>query len=60
MEDIYNCNVWMSNDYIRKNWSRYFEIMDIASNAHTGFQSVVIMKPLVEERVRGRSEGSKD
>lgn len=47
MEDIYNCNVWMSNDYIRKNWSRYFEIMHIASNAHTEFQSVVIMKPLV-------------
>ena len=51
MEEIYNCNVWISNNYIRKNWSRYFEIMQIAGNAHSDFQSVVIMKPLAEERL---------
>ena len=44
--DVYNQNVWMSNDYIRQNWSRYFEILDIANNAHTCFQSPVIMRPL--------------
>ncbi len=44
--DVYSQNVWMSNDYIRQNWSRYFEILDIANNAHTCFQSPVIMRPL--------------
>lgn len=44
--DVYNRNVWMSSDYIHQNWSRYFEILDIANNAHTCFQSPVIMRPL--------------
>ena len=44
--DVYNRNVWMSSDYIHQNWSRYFEILDIANNAHTCFQSPVILRPL--------------
>lgn len=46
VEDIYNCNVWCSSDYVNQHWSRYFEILQIANNAHTGFQSPVIMRPL--------------
>ena len=45
-DDIYNCNVWFTNQYIHTHWSRYFEIQHIADNAHTGYQSPVIMKPL--------------
>ena len=45
-EDIYNCNVWHSNDYVRQNWSRYFEILHIADNGHTKYQSPCIMKPI--------------
>jgi len=45
-EDIYNCNVWHSSDYVKQNWSRYFEILHIANNGHTGYQSPCIMKPI--------------
>lgn len=43
---VYNCNVWMSNSYIRTRWGRFFEIVDIADNAHLNYQSPVIMRPL--------------
>lgn len=43
--DVYNCNVWHTNDYIRQHWSRDFEILQIADNAHTAYQSPVIMQP---------------
>lgn len=45
-DNIYNSNVMFTSDYVHKNWSRYFEIMDIADNAHACFQSPVIMRPL--------------
>ena len=46
-DENYNCNVWMTNDYIRQTWSRYFDVHHIADNAHTNFQSPVIMSPSV-------------
>lgn len=45
-EEIYNCNVWVTNEYVRKNWSRYFDVLQIADNGHTNFQSPVIMSPI--------------
>jgi len=50
-DENYNCNVWHSSEYIRNLWSRYFEILHIADNAHTNFQSVVILRPLDESRL---------
>ena len=42
---VYNCNVWHSNKFVNENWARRFEILKIAANSHTSFQSVVIMRP---------------
>ena len=45
-EDInYNCNVWHSTEYIENIWGRYFEVLQVADNAHTSFQSPVILRP---------------
>jgi len=44
-DDVYNCNVWHTNNYIKNKWSKHFDILQIADNAHTGFQSPVIMRP---------------
>lgn len=44
-DDNYNCNVWVTNEYIREQWSRYFDVHHIADNGHTNFQSPVIMSP---------------
>lgn len=44
-EENYNCNVWVTNQYIRDQWSRYFDVHHIANHAHTDFQSPVIMSP---------------
>ena len=61
-EDInYNCNVWHSTEYIENLWSRYFDILHVADNAHTNFQSAVILRPKREGRssnVSGRSFGA--
>lgn len=46
----YNCNVWHSSDYVRNLWSRYFDVLHIADNAHTNFQSPVILRPLADRR----------
>ena len=43
--DIYNCDVYMTNEYVHKKWGRYFEILGIADNGHTSYQSPVIMRP---------------
>ena len=43
--DIYNCDVWMTNEYIQKKWGRYFDIHKIADNGHTSYQSPVILQP---------------
>ena len=42
-DDIYNCNVWMSSDYVREQWSRYATVAAIADNAHLQYQSVVLL-----------------
>jgi len=43
-EAVYNCNVWHSDDYIRREWGEHFEILQIADNAHGNFQTPVIMR----------------
>jgi SAM-dependent methyltransferase len=43
-EDVYNCNVWESSHHIRATWSASAEILQIAPNAHSSYQSVVIMR----------------
>ena len=43
-ELVYNCNVWHSNGYVAREWSKHFEILHIADNAHGNFQSPVIMR----------------
>ena len=42
---VYHCNVWMTNDYVRENWGRFFNIVKIADRAHSSFQSVVVLQP---------------
>ena len=43
--DVYNQNVWHSSEYVRSRWARFFEVVQIADNAHTQFQSPVILRP---------------
>jgi len=43
-EAVYNCNVWHSDDYIRREWGEHFEILQIANNAHGNFQTPVILR----------------
>ncbi len=57
-DTLYNCNVWHSNDYVQKNWGRWFDILKIADNAHNGFQSVVVMRPRHETDSPKRVPGS--
>lgn len=42
---FFNCNIWVKDEYIYRNWSQYFEVLKISNNAHSNFQSVVILKP---------------
>jgi hypothetical protein len=44
-EACYYLDVWFRDSYIRREWSRYFEIVDIADNAHSSYQSVVLLRP---------------
>ena len=44
-DHVYNSNVWHSTEYIHQHWSPHLEILDIANNAHTSFQSSVIARP---------------
>ncbi len=44
-DDIYNCDVWITNEYVHQKWGRYFDIHQIADNGHTSYQSPVIMRP---------------
>jgi SAM-dependent methyltransferase len=43
---VYNCNVWHRDEYIRKNWGRYFNIHAIVDQGHNNRQSSVILSPL--------------
>ncbi|MDH3650848.1 MAG: class I SAM-dependent methyltransferase [Saprospiraceae bacterium] len=43
--NVYNCLVWHTSKYIHDSWSRYFEILEIANNAHGQYQSPVILRP---------------
>ncbi|MEX0611077.1 MAG: methyltransferase domain-containing protein [Pirellulales bacterium] len=40
----HNCNVFMDSDYVRRRWSRWFEVVDIAHRAHHDFQAAVILR----------------
>jgi hypothetical protein len=40
----HNCNVFMDSDYIRRRWSRWFEVVDIAHRAHHDFQAAVVLR----------------
>lgn len=44
LSDVYNCNVWHSDQYIHREWGKLFEILHIANNAHGNFQTPVIMR----------------
>ena len=43
--EVYNCNVWHSNDYLRAQWGRYFTIHHICDRAHNNWQSPVLLSP---------------
>ncbi len=43
--EVYNCNVWHSNEYLRANWGRYFKIHDICDRGHNNWQSPVLLSP---------------
>ena len=42
---VYNCNVWHSDEYLRSNWSRYFDIHAICNRAHNNWQAPVLLSP---------------
>ena len=43
----YRSNVFHSESYIRKHWSRFFEIIEFLPLFHSNFQTVVVLKKLV-------------
>jgi SAM-dependent methyltransferase len=43
IDDPYRCNTFHSNDYIREQWSRFFEVCEIIPRA-SGAQSAVILR----------------
>lgn len=43
VDDPYRCNTFHSNDYIRSQWSRFFEVREILPRA-SGAQSAVILQ----------------
>lgn len=43
--EVYNCNVWHSDEYLRANWGRYFNIHDICNQAHNSWQAAVLLSP---------------
>ena len=40
----HNCNVFMDSNYVRRRWSKWFEVVEIAPRAHQGFQSAVVLR----------------
>ena len=42
----YNCNVFVSSDYVRSHWSKWLEVIDIQFRAHLGFQTAVVLRKL--------------
>lgn len=42
-QDVYNSTVFHTTDYIRREWSRFFEVVDIRKNGHA-YQDVVILR----------------
>jgi len=43
-EAVYNCNVWHTDQYIRRAWGKHLEIVAIADCAHSNFQTPIIMR----------------
>jgi SAM-dependent methyltransferase len=41
---VNNVNVFHSLDYIKKEWSRFFEVVEILDNAHGGHQDGVLLR----------------
>jgi SAM-dependent methyltransferase len=44
-QKVYNCVVFHSEEYLRREWSRHFEILDIVYEGHTYQDVVVLRKP---------------
>ena len=40
----HNCHVFMDSDYVRRRWSRWFEVVEIAHRAHHDFQAAVVLR----------------
>jgi ubiquinone/menaquinone biosynthesis C-methylase UbiE len=40
----HNCHVFMDSDYVRRRWSRWFEVVQIAHRAHHDFQAAVVLR----------------
>lgn len=40
----HNCHVFMDSDYIRRRWSRWFDVVEIAHRAHHDFQAAVVLR----------------
>lgn len=44
--DVYNCFIWRSNAYLREHWGKLLDIESIVDNAHMGYQSVLLARPI--------------
>lgn len=44
-EGVYNCDVWRSDECLKRWWGRFFHIHAIAANAHASYQSVMLLRP---------------
>jgi len=40
----HNCNVFMDSSFVRRRWSRWFEVVDVVHRAHHDFQAAVILR----------------
>ena len=45
LDDPYRCNVFHSDDYIRQQWSRFFDVVEILPRASDAQAIVVLRRP---------------
>jgi SAM-dependent methyltransferase len=43
-DEVYRCNVFVSQDYVRKRWSRWLELCAIYDGGIEGFQDIVVLR----------------
>ena len=55
-DNVYNCNVWCTDQFVRDQWSKYADVLAIANNAHTA--CLLYTSPSPRDRQKSRMPSS--